>query len=893
MPSENSLGSDSGEGKRYMGNEQQLEALKKGVAVWNQWRQDNPNETIDLAEADLAGRDLSTANLAQAFLRKADFHGARLNHTDLTGARLEQAEFSEADLRAAVLAQASLAGADFTHANLEQSNLSGADLHDAILVQANLERSNVTRANLRDADLTHARIVAANFTGSDVAGADLHRVHPNDQTIWPPLPAAAKLQYLYLLRVPILMGITLFFLPILSLTKFYSLLGNLFVLDLWNIFWTMVATVTLAFSILVTFRVVLLNGMQRFEVQQALTRDTVSVPVLLLSEALTLPMLIFIVYSNGQAPDVKTFFIRLAIGLLGVVVAHVGSYAVLLLAVLLSQRYRIPADKRYPLPFRWMGKLLVRAENYDLVSAERRKKLGDWGKGGSHAFRAGYFDPHTGLLYPGHWLSFVSLAATVGLYLFIGHLKHAHLGEDYGIPAICFVVLLLLLLTWILGMAAFFLDRYRIPLLLLMALLIWTGNKTSQSDHYYQTMQGSPAPVNPQRVLTAAARLAPDPAHPRGRVVLVATEGGGIQAAAWTARVLTGLQKEVHGISQDKPVNFADSIALISGVSGGAVGSMFFVNAYQNTSGTPGFNVPDNGLSEIVAQAEEPALDDIAWALAYPDFWRVFFPYTKTEKDRLVDRGLALEQRWGKRGNVRATLNDWRQGVEEGWRPAVIFNSTFVETGEPFLLTTTDMPKTVNSGPQRQIFSDLAPHSDIQVVTAARLAATFPFVTPASRDLSDDRPNHVVDGGYYDNYGVYSLLYWLRQALVDTPPGSRPDVLIIQIVSFPSDAAVKGKSEGWFYQAYAPVKALLSVRTTGQLVRDRDALGVFLDDWSGKGARLCEATFQFGAQGAPLSWQLNAEQKKKIEDEWSKQITNQEWSKVSAFFRGAGDKNCM
>jgi hypothetical protein len=223
----------------------------------------------------------------------------------------------------------------------------------------------------------------------------------------------------------------------------------------------------------------------------------------------------------------------------------------------------------------------------------------------------------------------------------------------------------------------------------------------------------------------------------------------------------------------------------------------------------------------------------------------------------------------------------------------VIFNSTFVETGEPFLLATTDIPKKTTVSPQRQIFSDLAPRSDIPVVTAVRLAATFPYVTPASRDISGTLPYHVVDGGYYDNYGAYSMLDWLRQALGATSQESRPDVLIIQIISFPPGAPVKGKSEGWFYQAYAPVDTLLGVRTTAQLVRDRDALGVFLDEQSGKGFRLCQATFQFDRPDAPLSWQMNAAQIKNITDDWDSLKTGSEWSKVSAFFRGVGDKNCM
>ena len=70
---------------------------------------------------------------------------------------------------------------------------------------------------------------------------------PNDA---PPkqLPLGVKLQYAYLVRVPILVGITLFALPIVSLFALRQLLGNLFLLGPWNILWTMIATTTLAFA---------------------------------------------------------------------------------------------------------------------------------------------------------------------------------------------------------------------------------------------------------------------------------------------------------------------------------------------------------------------------------------------------------------------------------------------------------------------------------------------------------------------------------------------------------------------------------------------------------------------------------------------------------------------
>ncbi len=697
-----------------------------------------------------------------------------------------------------------------------------------------------------------------------------------------------KVQYVYLLRVPILVGATLFALPFVSLYIFPQLLANLFVLELWNIFWTMMASVILAWSILVVFRVVLLNGLERFGVRQALTQDKISWRALVCSESLIVPILVGTVFSNAQAENAKTILMRLGIAGASILAAHVVGFVALLAAVFLSPQYRIPAQERFP-GFAWMRNLLKLAYECQFTSPEVRERWGNRFKALPMAFRAGYFDAHTGLPYPGQLLTFMLLICTFTLYLVVGRLKQARLGNEFGVPAVAYVILLLILANWILAITAFFLDRYRIPLLSALLVLIVVGNLAPQSDHYFALRPGSPAmPVDPESVLTAPSRIVRDDAHPRGRVTVIATAGGGIQAAAWTAQVLTGLERELRERSADKPVHFADSIALISSVSGGAVGTLFFVNRFESGPARKGFQVPDSELRAIVEAAEKPGLGEVAWALVYADFWRIFFPYTKTSNERRIDRGWALEEVWRKSGKIEATLNDWRQGVLEGWRPAVIFNATLVETGEPLLLATTDVKRSQASERDRRTFSEMYRNHDISVVTAVRLAATFPFVTPAARANLEEPKYHVVDGGYYDNYGIDSMLEWLREALEPTPADKRPDILIIQIRSFPSDAAAKGKTKGWFYQTIAPFKALMSVRTTGQLVRDRDALSSFAAEWSARGVRVRLATFEFPGTDAPLSWQMSPAQIQAIRDQWHDRIygpENQDWLEVNCFFR--------
>src|SRR5262249_24274536 len=74
------------------------------------------------------------------------------------------------------------------------------------------------------------------------------------------------------------------------------------------------------------------------------------------------------------------------------------------------------------------------------------------------------------------------------------------------------------------------------------------------------------------------------------------------------------------------------------------------------------------------------------------------------------------------------TLNQWRDAVAHGKLPAAIFNATAVESGQRFLVATTDVP---DRGALR--FAERFPEWDIPIATAARLSATFTYVSPAAR----------------------------------------------------------------------------------------------------------------------------------------------------------------
>src|SRR5262249_40730470 len=133
----------------------------------------------------------------------------------------------------------------------------------------------------------------------------------------------------------------------------------------------------------------------------------------------------------------------------------------------------------------------------------------------------------------------------------------------------------------------------------------------------------------------------------------------------------------------------AESVALISGVSGGAVGSMYYMNLFDPKRE----KVFDrDALNELMEKASVSSLDEIGWGLVYRDFPRIFFPYlNQLSGGELLDRGYMLEESWRSKAQINANLSEWRNGITEGLRPAVIFNSTIAETGEPLVFASTEI----------------------------------------------------------------------------------------------------------------------------------------------------------------------------------------------------------
>ena len=213
----------------------------------------------------------------------------------------------------------------------------------------------------------------------------------------------------------------------------------------------------------------------------------------------------------------------------------------------------------------------------------------------------GYVDDQSHQLFPEHLVALSPALRSLAIYGALGLFKRSRRGRPSGMPTLVYVLLLLMLAAWALPALSFALDPYHVPVLFTLVAWLVIVSRSPRTDHFFNTF-AIPYACDPQSLPQHPNQCAPTPeevlAFPEdGKVVVVAASGGGIQASAWTARVLTGLEAQ-------NPGKFARAIRLVSSVSGGSVGAMYFSGRYQPNGGVS--NLPD-----IVEDAKASSLEDV------------------------------------------------------------------------------------------------------------------------------------------------------------------------------------------------------------------------------------------------------------------------------------------
>ncbi len=429
-------------------------------------------------------------------------------------------------------------------------------------------------------------------------------------------------------------------------------------------------------------------------------------------------------------------------------------------------------------------------------------------------------------------------------------------------------------------------------------------------------------------------------------LVVVAASGGGIQASGWMTQALAGLQEGIG-------TNFTKAIGLISSASGGSVGSMFYLDQFDNgVLSTQGnefekykeeLKTNKNALAPVVKNATEDWLNSVGWGLAFPDLFRliglpcVLKPFSENGGKYLyLDRGDALEKAWQKTlgANKVQTLDDRRLQMLEGKLPISVYNTTLVENGRRLLVspmkfvkgTIADYvdPSSSKIDPLKDkvldfktLYSNCGINGnkdcDLAITTAARLSASFPYVTPMARNDRDNyiykngehvmvedpqckkapcqkikslQNYHIADGGYFDNAGTLTAMEWLNNFL-NYNNGLKDKeyyiniekVILLQINAFPEDKSTNNQEgkNGLEVITLGPLSTLAGVRDSSQIERNQKVADLLECRWLKDGIKIQDFTISFPGKNSdgkdynpPLSWRLTKKQKENLVDAWRK-----------------------
>lgn len=282
-------------------------------------------------------------------------------------------------------------------------------------------------------------------------------------------------------------------------------------------------------------------------------------------------------------------------------------------------------------------------------------------------------------------------------------------------------------------------------------------------------------------------------------MLVVATAGGGIRAAYWTAYVLERLDARL-GENWLRRHLFA-----ISGVSGGSVGAAAYMAALK---AAPCGRVDPTEMFE--------GRDFLAPALASLAF--VDVPSSVLPDLGQTDRASALERAFelGSESELLARpFLSFFPAMEEpcagAWRPALLLNSAHQDTGRRVITSHLKIERDtfLNAFDAHHLLGD-----DMPASTAAHNSARFTYVSPAGRLLpaeqndrggpaleligllsagKEDRLERswrgfLLDGGYFENFGAITALQLVRRAqrAIETDDGRPVKLVVLQISSDPS-----------------------------------------------------------------------------------------------------------
>ncbi|MCH8546202.1 MAG: hypothetical protein LAT54_05675, partial [Cryomorphaceae bacterium] len=360
------------------------------------------------------------------------------------------------------------------------------------------------------------------------------------------------------------------------------------------------------------------------------------------------------------------------------------------------------------------------------------------------------------------------------------------------------------------------------------------------------------------------------------KLIIVNVTGGGIRSSLWTFATLNLLDSVLDG-------QLHEQTFMITGSSGGMLGASFFREIkYREASDDWNEHWPTNreALRESLAKDK---LNPTIFNFLVNDLFLRFRKFEYRGRTYYKDRGTSFDRVFNEHtlGMLDKTLDDYYLLEKNAEIPAMIFAPIMIQDGRRMVmsaqptsfLTFTQNQQTVlddrvyDGLEFRRIFAD-QDAGNISFLTANRISASFPYITPLV-NLPSDPEIELIDAGVRDNDGFeigMRFAHQFNQWLEDNTSG----IIFIRIkADRPHDEPqlMRPLRKDRFSDLTRPISGVISSFSNLQvfnksLIRQfgEDALDVPIDVINFPLFRPWES------EGLSLSWRFTPREREKINE---------------------------
>lgn len=252
----------------------------------------------------------------------------------------------------------------------------------------------------------------------------------------------------------------------------------------------------------------------------------------------------------------------------------------------------------------------------------------------------------------------------------------------------------------------------------------------------------------------------------RPKMVFICTSGGGQRAAAWTVRVLQCADSVTNG-------QVFKNAMLITGASGGMIGAAYMRELYYRSLKDSSLHLQNPAYFRNITK---DMLNPIIFSLVVNDMFLRLQRFQDGKYFYEKDRGYAFEQQFHRNTDyvLNKRLRDYIEPERTAKIPMLVLSPTIINDGRKLYISAqyvsylskirmqysnelvTQRQKGVDF---RRLFAQQNA-DNLQFVSALRMSATFPYITP--NITMPSRPAiEIMDAGLTDNYGVSDALRFI------------------------------------------------------------------------------------------------------------------------------------